>query len=92
MGRCRFLGISIKNSNENRKSPIVLLFVSFQFAQLAVGEVYVVLNGTQSTGRTAFRNNSYFSEFELPNFRRNGTYRVTKINTLLLHSPDRPVT
>ncbi|CAF0815264.1 unnamed protein product [Rotaria sordida] len=58
------------------------------FAQLAVGEIYVVLNGSQAHGKSAFRNNSFFSSFELPNLRRNGTYRVTKVNTLVLHSPD----
>lgn len=62
------------------------------FAQLAAGEIYVVLNGSQTNGRTAFRNNSYFSDFELPNFRRTGEYRVTKVNVLLLHSPDQDVT
>ena len=56
-----------------------------------IGEIYVVLNGSQTGGRTAFRNTSYFALFELPNFRRNGTYRVTKINVLLLHSPDQTV-
>jgi len=59
---------------------------------LAAGEIYVVLNGSQANGRTAFRNNSYFSDFELPNFRRTGEYPVTKVNVLLLHSPDLPVT
>jgi hypothetical protein len=73
------------------KKDYLIYFVVLQFAQLAAGEIYVVLNGSQTTGRSAFRNNSYFSDFELPNFRRNGTYRITKINILVLHSPDQPV-
>ncbi|CAF2856862.1 unnamed protein product [Rotaria sp. Silwood2] len=58
------------------------------FAQLASGEIYVILNGSQANHRSAFRNNSYFASFELPNLRQNGTYRVTKVNVLVLHSPD----
>ncbi|CAF3614707.1 unnamed protein product [Rotaria socialis] len=61
------------------------------FAQLAAGEVYVVLNGSQANGKSAFRNDSYFRSFELPNLRQNGTYRVTKVNILVLHSPDAEV-
>lgn len=92
MGGFIILGISFENSNENFIRQFWRLSLRFQFAQLAVGEIYVVLNGSQVSGRSAFRNNSYFSEFELPNFRRDGPYRVTKINTLLLHSPDQVVT
>jgi hypothetical protein len=51
----------------------------------------VVLNGSRTDGRPSFRNDSYFSRFELPNLQRNGAYRVTKINVLLLHSPDQKV-
>ncbi|CAF0778940.1 unnamed protein product [Rotaria sp. Silwood1] len=61
------------------------------FAQLAAGEIYVILNGSQANGRSAFRNHSYFSSFELPNLRRNGSYRVTKVNALVLHSPDQKI-
>lgn len=68
-----------------------IFFSTFKFAQLVAGEIYVVLNGSQASGRSAFRNDSYFSDFELPNFRRNGTYHVTKINALVLHSPDQNV-
>lgn len=56
-----------------------------------MGEIYVVLNGSQTNGKATFRNDSYFSEFELPNLRQNGSFRVTKVNTLILHSPDQPV-
>ena len=51
----------------------------------------MILNGSRIDGRPSFRNSSYFSTFELPNIQRNGSYRVTKINTLVLHSPDQTV-
>ena len=50
-----------------------------------------MLNGSRTDGRPAFRNNSYFATFELPNLQRTGPYRVTKINALLLHDPDQKV-
>lgn len=52
------------------------------------GEIYVVMNGSRSGDQQSFRNNSYFARFEIPNFKREGKYRVTKINILLLHTPD----
>ncbi|CAF4514462.1 unnamed protein product, partial [Rotaria sp. Silwood2] len=61
------------------------------FAQKAAGEIYLVLNGSQSNDHASFRNNSYFAKYELPNLQRTGQYRVTKLNVLLLHSPDRKV-
>lgn len=64
---------------------------SQKFAQLVAGEIYVILNGSRTDGRPAYRNDSYFALFELPNFKRNGTYAVTKINILLLHAPDHSV-
>ncbi|UJR33834.1 hypothetical protein I4U23_021257 [Adineta vaga] len=84
--------ISCPNScKDNRWADLAFWgLASKTFAQLAAGEIYVVLNGSQ-INRSAFRNNSYFSDFELPNFRRIGEYRVTKINILLLHSPDAKV-
>lgn len=51
----------------------------------------MILNGSRTDGRPSFRNGSYFTTFELPNMQRNGSYRVTKINALLLHSPDHTV-
>ncbi|CAF3376805.1 unnamed protein product [Rotaria sp. Silwood1] len=61
------------------------------FAQNVVGEIYLVLNGSQSNDRPSFRNNSFFARYELPNLQRKGPYRVTKLNVLLLHSPDQKV-
>jgi hypothetical protein len=49
------------------------------------------MNGSKPGEQPAFRNTSYFASFELPNFQREGQYRVTKINILLLHSPDQTV-
>ncbi|CAF1263194.1 unnamed protein product [Adineta ricciae] len=81
------------NCKDNRWADLAFWgLASKTFAQLAAGEIYVVLNGSHANDRPAFRNNSYFSDFELPNFRRTGEYRVTKINILLLHSPDKQVT
>ncbi|CAF1258644.1 unnamed protein product, partial [Adineta steineri] len=80
------------NCKDNRWADLAFWgLASKTFAQLAAGEIFVVLNGSQLHGRSAFRNNSYFSDFELPNFRRHGEYRVTKINALVLHSPDEKV-
>ncbi|CAF3604017.1 unnamed protein product [Rotaria sp. Silwood1] len=64
---------------------------SKNFAEKAVGEVYLVLNGSRTDGQLSFRNNSYFAKYELPNLQRTGIFRVTKLNVLLLHSPDQQV-
>lgn len=48
----------------------------------------MILNGSRTDGRPTFRNNSFFATFELPNLQRTGQYRVTKINALVLHTPD----
>ncbi len=55
------------------------------------GEIYVVMNGSRAGGRPSFRNDSFFARFELPHLQREGPYRVTKINLLLLHTPDQEV-
>ncbi|CAF0968635.1 unnamed protein product [Didymodactylos carnosus] len=62
---------------------------SAQFAAHAAGEIFVVLNGTRTSG--AFTNTSYFTLYELPNLTQRGPYRVTKVNVLLLHGPDLPI-
>jgi hypothetical protein len=49
------------------------------------------MNGSKAGDQPAFRSTSYFASFELPNFRREGPHRVTKITVLLLHSPDQKV-
>lgn len=51
----------------------------------------MILNGSRPNGRPTYSNDSYFAIFELPNFQRNGTYAVTKVNVLVLHTPDYPV-
>ncbi|CAF0927386.1 unnamed protein product [Didymodactylos carnosus] len=58
------------------------------FATLTSGEIYVILNGTRER---AFRNDSFFGLFELPNLPRTGKYQVEKVNVLVLHAPDLPV-
>ncbi|CAF1202608.1 unnamed protein product [Rotaria sp. Silwood1] len=61
------------------------------FAQKVTGEIYYILNGSRTDCQPSYRNNSYFAKYELPNLRTTGPNRVTKMNVLLLHSPDQKV-
>ncbi|CAF1134155.1 unnamed protein product [Adineta steineri] len=80
------------NCQDNRWADLAFWgLASKTFAERVAGEIYVVLNGSRTDGRPSYRNGSYFAEFELPNFQRTGPYRVTKINILVLHTPDLPV-
>ncbi|CAF0759290.1 unnamed protein product [Adineta ricciae] len=81
------------NCKDNRWADLAFWgLASRTFAERVSGEIYVVLNGSRTDGRPTYRNGSYFAEFELPYFKRNGSFRVTKINALVLHTPDLPVT
>ncbi|CAF1101961.1 unnamed protein product [Rotaria sordida] len=61
------------------------------FAESVTGEVHVVLNGSRDATDLAFRTDSFFAKFELPNFRRDQQFNVIRVNVLLLHSPDIPI-
>ncbi|CAF4663363.1 unnamed protein product, partial [Rotaria sp. Silwood2] len=64
---------------------------SKKFAEKAAGEVYLVLNGSRANDQPSFRNDSFFTKYELPNLQKTGQYRVKKLIVLLMHSPDRKV-
>lgn len=57
---------------------------SSKFAQLSLGTVYVLLNGSSGT---AFNPNSIFAQFELPNL---PTKKVETVFVLLLHDVNKP--
>nr|XP_002735899.2 PREDICTED: ADP-ribosyl cyclase-like [Saccoglossus kowalevskii] len=60
---------------------------STAFARQAKGEVFTLLNGSRPEG--AFKNDSYFAKYELPNLDQG---QVTMINIVVIHSLDTPAT
>ncbi|XP_070538266.1 ADP-ribosyl cyclase/cyclic ADP-ribose hydrolase-like [Ptychodera flava] len=56
---------------------------SIEFAQLATGQVQVLLDGAKKNGDPAYDSDSFFSRYELPHL---NTEKVTMVNILVMYS------
>ncbi|XP_070538893.1 ADP-ribosyl cyclase/cyclic ADP-ribose hydrolase-like [Ptychodera flava] len=56
---------------------------SIEFAKLARGQVYVLVDGAKENGDPAYSSTSYFRRYELPNLNKN---KVTSIHILVMNS------